>query len=69
MTAAFDGKTSTKWFAATASATAWIGYDFGAGATHVVSSYKITSANDYPEETLSAWLFQARTTDDWTTLD
>jgi F5/8 type C domain len=70
MTAAFDAKTGTKWFAGNTVATGSIGYDFGAGATHVVSYYTITSANDWPGRDPAAWQFQGSNDGtNWTTLD
>jgi hypothetical protein len=69
MAQAFDNDGLTKWFVR-ANTMPWIAYQFAGGATHVVTSYAVASANDFAERDPSAWQLQGSndgTT--WTTLD
>ncbi len=69
MTKAFDGDGLTKWFAS-GTKTPWIAYQFAEPGTHVVTSYGVASANDFPVRDPSAWQLQGSndgTT--WITLD
>lgn len=66
---AFDGLTSTKWFASGGSA-AWLQYQFGGGAEWAVVRYDVTSANDVADRDPKNWLFQGSHDGvTWTTLD
>lgn len=65
---AFDGDINTKWLAFFDSA--WIQVEFGGGTSKVVSGYRITSANDFPERDPTVWnLLGSNNGTDWTTLD
>lgn len=66
---AFDGTTGTKWQASN-STSGWLRYDFGQGAKHVVASYRLGSANDWPERDPRDWQLQGSDNGiDWVTLD
>jgi hypothetical protein len=58
MTQAFDGNAATKWFAGNGVKTGWLAYQFAGNATHVVTSYAVTSANDVPGRDPSAWTLE-----------
>jgi lysophospholipase L1-like esterase len=47
-TMAFDNLTGTKWYNFNTSGIIWIQYQFCNGASHVINSYTLTSANDSP---------------------
>jgi len=65
---AFDGSSSTKWLIS--SSTGWIQYQFASGVSHAVTSYAITSANDYPTRDPKNWTLQGSNDGtSWTTLD
>jgi len=70
MTKAFDSNSATKWFAGNGVKTGWIAYQFAAAASHIVTSYALTSANDVPTRNPSAWQLQGSNDGQtWTTLD
>nr|WP_260986775.1 discoidin domain-containing protein [Paenibacillus terrae] len=65
---AFDGSSSTKWLIFTN--TGWIQYQFGGGASHIATSYSVTSANDFPARDPKNWSLQGSNNGtSWTTLD
>jgi hypothetical protein len=45
---AFDNYTSTKWYNYNVSGNIWIQYQFCNGASYIINSYTLTSANDMP---------------------
>ena len=68
MSKAFDGNASTKWFSGVTSA--WIAYQFAGSASHTVTSYAVTSANDALPRDPRDWQFQGSNDGmTWTTLD
>jgi len=79
MTRAWDNDPNTKWFVPrgggfggpwTMDSDPWTAFEFANNATHVLTSYTITSANDYPERDPKSWTLDA--SDDgqtWITLD
>ena len=70
MTKAFDGMSATKWFAGNGVKVGWIAYQFAAAASHTVTSYTVTSANDVPGRDPSAWQLQGSSDGQaWTTVD
>jgi hypothetical protein len=70
MAKAFDANSATKWFAGNGVRTGWIAYQFAAAATHTVTSYSLTSANDQPGRDPSAWQLQGSNDGQtWTTVD
>ena len=70
MTKAFDGTTATKWYAGNGVKTGWIAYQFTPAATHRVTAYSISSANDVPGRDPSAWQLQGSNDGQaWTTVD
>jgi hypothetical protein len=62
---AFDGNTSTKWLGNTTSSGAWLSYDFAGSTKHVVTSFKITSANDRPERDPRDFVLQGSNGGSW----
>jgi F5/8 type C domain len=56
---AFDGKSSTKWYAGDGNKTGWLAYQFPGNTSHIVHSYSLTSAGDVPGRDPSAWQLQA----------
>ena len=69
MTKAFDDDGATKWFTSPVSMP-WVAYQFPGGATHVVTSYGITSGNDSPVRDPKNWQLQASNDGmTWMTLD
>jgi hypothetical protein len=69
MAKVFDGDASTKWYLG-GSATPWIAYQFGGGATHIVTSYSVTSGDDWTDRDPTAWQLQgSNDATNWTTLD
>jgi hypothetical protein len=64
---AFDGSSSTKWL--DFSSTSWIAYQFGGGASHAVSKYSMTSANDEPTRDPKSWTLQGWNGSSWVNLD
>lgn len=64
---AFDGSSSTKWMAY--STAPWIRYTFGGSASHTITSYAITSANDAPARDPRNWQLQGSNDGvNWTTV-
>ncbi|HVY32222.1 MAG TPA: discoidin domain-containing protein [Polyangiaceae bacterium] len=56
---AFDLSTSTKWYNGDNNGgTGWLAYQFAGLASHVVTSYSVTSANDVPQRDPTAWELQ-----------
>jgi hypothetical protein len=56
---AFDLNTATKWYNGDNQGGAgWIAYQFAGLASHVVTSYSVTSANDVPQRDPVAWELQ-----------
>jgi Ricin-type beta-trefoil lectin domain/NedA-like, galactose-binding domain len=69
MTKAFDGDASTKWYLG-GSSTPWIAYRFGGATSHVVTSYSVTSGDDWTDRDPTAWELQGSNDGtNWTTLD
>jgi hypothetical protein len=66
---AFDGNANTKWFTGSGATTFYIEYQFGGGASHIVTAYAIMSATDVPTRDPAAWQFQGSNGGTWTTLD
>lgn len=68
---AFDLNTNTKWFAGQNNDTGWLAFRFPGTASHTVTSYSVTSANDAPDRDPAAWELQGSNTDgaQWTTVD
>ncbi len=65
----FDGNAATKWYFIN-SPRPWIAYQFGGVMRYVVTSYSVTSGDDWPDRDPAAWQLQGSndgTT--WTTLD
>ncbi|HEV3193659.1 MAG TPA: discoidin domain-containing protein, partial [Polyangiaceae bacterium] len=70
MTKAFDGNTATKWYAGNGVKTGWIAYQFMPAASHTVTSYSISSANDVPVRDPNAWQLQGSNDGQtWTMVD
>jgi len=70
MAKAFDSSSATKWFAGNGIKTGWIAFQFAGAATHIVTSYALTSANDQPGRDPNAWQLKGSTDGQaWTTLD
>lgn len=56
---AFDLNVNTKWFSGdNTGSTGWLAYQFAGLASHVVTSYSITSGNDVPQRDPTAWELQ-----------
>jgi NedA-like, galactose-binding domain len=69
MAKAFDGDSLTKWFAGGVT-TPWIAYTFANNASHTVTSYAVTSANDAPDRDPTGWQLQGSNVGNtWTTID
>jgi hypothetical protein len=66
---AFDDNANTKWFSGSGATTFYIEYQFGGGASHIVTAYAIMSATDVPTRDPAAWQFQGSNGPVWTTLD
>ena len=65
---AFDDDSATKWLVTVPSAS--ITYDFGAGISHPLDWYTLTSANDHPERDPFAWTLSGSTDGSiWVELD
>jgi hypothetical protein len=70
MTKAFDGQVATKWYAGNGVRTGWIAYDFAGATSHTVTSYAITSANDFPPRDPMNWqLDGSNDGTNWTLVD
>jgi hypothetical protein len=66
---AFDGDAMTKYYIVGTS-TPWIAYQFAGAATKVVTSYSVTSGNDWTDRDPAAWQLQGSNDGmNWTTLD
>jgi len=69
MTNAFDGDAATKWLVVGA-ATPWIAYQFAGATSYVVTSYSVTSGDDWSDRDPKAWRFEGSNNGStWTTLD
>jgi hypothetical protein len=69
MTMAFDGSAATRWLAQ-GTTTAWIAYAFAGLAQNVVTSYSISSPNEWPDTDPSSWTLDGSNDGTvWTTLD
>ena len=65
---AFDASSTTKWLIFASSG--WIQYQFGNNASHAISSYTITSANDFQARDPKNWtLIGSNDGTNWTTID
>jgi hypothetical protein len=69
MAKAFDNDPLTKWFVSGVK-TPWIAYAFTASASHIVTSYSVTSANDAQDRDPTGWQLQGSNNGTtWTTVD
>jgi hypothetical protein len=69
MTKAFDNSVTTKWLAL-GTPTPWITYQFPGGQTFAITSYTVTSANDFADRDPKDWRFEGSNDGvNWTTLD
>jgi hypothetical protein len=69
MTHAWDNDPATKWFVSRESVP-WTAFEFSNGASHVLTSYTVTSGNDFPMRDPRGWNLEG--SNDgliWTTLD
>jgi hypothetical protein len=70
MTRAFDGRIATKWYTGNGVRTGWIAYQFAEGTSHTVTSYAITSANDFAVRDPMNWqLDGSNDGTNWTLVD
>jgi hypothetical protein len=65
---AFDGNVNTKWL--TFASSGWIQYNFASGTSWTITTYAITSANDFAERDPRNWTLQGSNNGStWTTVD
>jgi hypothetical protein len=70
MTKAFDGRIATKWYAGNGIRTGWLAYQFAGAASHTVTSYAVTSANDFAVRDPMNWqLDGSNDGTNWTLVD
>ena len=69
MAQAFDGLATTKWLVG-ASPTPWVAYQFAGATRNVVTSYSLTSGDDWTDRDPTAWLLEGSNDgSSWTRLD
>jgi hypothetical protein len=69
LTNAFDGNAATKWYVGGV-ATPWVAYQFAGTTRQVVTSYSVTSGDDWTDRDPTAWELQGSNDGtSWKTLD
>ena len=67
---AFDLSAGSKWFAGDMNATGWLAFTFTGTTTHVVTSYSVTSGNDFNQRDPKDWQLQGSNNGSvWVTVD